>query len=565
MGGSAGNSAGATGSSGAAGTSTAGLGGGAGTIGGGGGATPPDPNAAGLMPLRHLSQAEYLNTVADLLGDTSLTADALPEDIAADPDTMPYPQPDIVGTLAATQYHDAAQKLAANVLTKLTTFLPCNATGDATCAQQWLTSFLPKAYRRPVTAAETGELLDLYKTSRVAPLSLSINDAFSLVLRAILQSPGFLYHWEMDPTAPAQAGPIIQLDSYAIANRLSYFVTGSMPDAQLFAAAASGGLSTPDAVAAQVQRLLASPRAHPTVESFFDNWLGLDLAQSQPKDPTVYPAYQSDNVKAAVEAEAHGFVDNIVLAGSGAFADLFTSTQSLTNQYLAPLYAAGGGGGTTPSGATMRPVTLNPAQRSGILTSIAFLAATGGADKTVPPRRGKAMYTHVLCQTLGMLPNVIPMPVQTMGTTRQIFEAHDQLGCAAGCHTLIEPFGYTFEHYDGIGQFRTVEHIDPQNPATTAPIDSHSTVTVDGKPQDVADAVALSHVIAQSTQAEQCFATHWMRYALGRLETPEDQASLQSAMSAFSAHNFNVRDLIVGLVTSRTFRFRTLAPGEVMQ
>jgi hypothetical protein len=145
----------------------------------------------------------------------------------------------------------------------------------------------------------------------------------------------------------------------------------------------------------------------------------------------------------------------------------------------------------------------------------------------------------------------------------QIFEAHDQLACAQGCHNLIEPFGYAFEHYDGIGQFRAVENTDPLQPATTAPIDSRTTVTVDGQPHDVIDAVALSQVISQSQQAEHCFARHWLRYALGRVDTPDDAASLDSAVGAFSASQFNVRDLIVGLVTSRTFRFRTVAAGEV--
>jgi hypothetical protein len=499
-----------------------------------------------------------------LLNDKSLTPDDLPEDIAVDPDTLPYPQPDLVGVLAAHQYHDAAQKLATNVVAKLSTFLPCNPNGDVACAQQFLTAFLPKAYRRPVTTAEVNELVTLYQTGRSATLGLAINDAFGLVLRAILQSPGFLYHWENDPNAAKQAGPVIQLDNYAVANRLSYFIVGSMPDAQLFTAAANGSLSSADTLAAQARRLLSDPRARTTVENFFADWLALDLALTQPKDPTIYAAFQNDNVRQAVQDEARAFVDGIVLGGTGSFAELFTSNHSTSNQYLAPLYNAGGGGGPALMGTAMQPVTLNPAQRSGILTSIAFLAATGGASGTVPPRRGKAIVTHVLCEALGMPPNVIPQPVLTVGTTRQIFEAHDQLACAQGCHTIIEPFGYTFEHYDGIGQYRTVEHTDPSNPSVTAPIDSHSTVSVDGQDHALVDAIGLSRVIAVSEQAQSCFAKHWLRYALGRVETPDDQASLEAATSAFAAAQFNVRELIVSLVTSRTFRFRTVLADEVL-
>src|SRR5881394_2087197 len=65
-----------------------GSGGGGGTVvtgaagagtGGAAGSAPPDPNAAGLLPLRRLTSREYLNTVRDLLADTtSVAADDVP-------------------------------------------------------------------------------------------------------------------------------------------------------------------------------------------------------------------------------------------------------------------------------------------------------------------------------------------------------------------------------------------------------------------------------------------------------------------------------------------------------
>jgi hypothetical protein len=539
--------------------------GGAGTPSGSTGATggamsAGDPNAAGTMPLQHLSQIEYLNTVSDLLQDTSLTASQLPPDFASDPDSLAFPEPDIVGTLAASQYHDAAKQLAANVKSKLATFLPCNVSADTACATQFVTEFLPKAYRRPVTPAEIGDYTTLYQAVRGAPLTLSIADAFGLVVSAILQSPGFLYHWELDPTAPMLSGSVVQLDPYTIANRLSYFLVGSMPDATLFAAAANGTLASPDTVAAQARRLLASPGARVTVENFFDDWLNLSLASTQPKDPDVYPAFQSAEVKAAAQDEAHNFVTSIVIDGSGSFSELFTSNASTSNQYLAPLY------GTAPrTGAALQPVTLDPTQRGGILTSVAFLAATGGADGDVPPRRGKAIVTRLLCETLGNPPNVIPTPVLMVGTTRQKFEEHDKLACTQGCHNVIEPYGFAFEHFDGIGQYRMVEHIDPANPSATLPVDSTTTVTVDGQAHAIQDAIGLGQVLAHSQQVYGCFATQWLRYAVGRVDTPDDQASINQALGAFAAAQYNVRDLIVALVTSRTFRYRTPAAGEVLQ
>jgi hypothetical protein len=54
-----------------------------------------------------------------------------------------------------------------------------------------------------------------------------------------------------------------------------------------------------------------------------------------------------------------------------------------------------------------------------------------------------------------------------------------------------------------------------------------------------------------------------MRYALDRLETPYDQASIESAAAAFAGAGHTIPALIVGVAGTRTFRYRMLAEGEV--
>jgi hypothetical protein len=197
-------------------------------------------------------------------------------------------------------------------------------------------------------------------------------------------------------------------------------------------------------------------------------------------------------------------------------------------------------------------------QRSGLLTTAAFLATTGDAAESNPPRRGKAIYTKLLCGQLNPLPAVVPPPAPASqgGTLRQRMEQHDKNACTSGCHNIIEPFGFAFEEYGGIGEFRTTDN--------NLPVDSSGTVTLDGQPHSFQDAPGLLAALAASPSVQSCFTTQWLRYGWGRFETAADLASINAASDVFKSSTGDVRELLVGLATSRTFRYRTPAAGEVL-
>jgi len=119
----------------------------------------------------------------------------------------------------------------------------------------------------------------------------------------------------------------------------------------------------------------------------------------------------------------------------------------------------------------------------------------------------------------------------------------------------MDPIGFGFEHYDGIGAFRMTDQ--------TLPVDSNGSIVLDGKTQTFADAPALSKLLAASPQAQACFAKQLTRYALNRWDTAADAASIQSAATTFQG-TLNIRDLIGAVATARTFRYRAPAPGEVL-
>jgi hypothetical protein len=256
----------------------------------------------------------------------------------------------------------------------------------------------------------------------------------------------------------------------------------------------------------------------------------------------------------AMRTEMQQYATALVLDGAGTFSALLTSTQTSLNQPLSALY-----GVTGIQGNTFASATLDATQRGGLLTLTGFLANAGAAETSAPSRRGKVILNRFLCEELEVPPVEIPAPDPPSPglSTRQRFEEHGQNACAIGCHVTIDGIGFAFEHYDGIGGYRETD--------MNVPVDSASSLELGGTVVQFANAMELGQLLAGEPEAHNCFTRQWLRYAFRRLETDGDLASIQSAEAAFNSTNGNVRDLIVALVKSRTFRYRAPAAGEVLQ
>jgi hypothetical protein len=510
---------------------------------------PPDPNAAGLMPVRRLNNREYNNTVRDLLGVQTNPADAFPLDVE---DGFLFHRAGQVASLDAGRLEEAAEAIAATA--NATTLAPCTAgatgTVEETCVRKFISTFGLKAYRRPPLTDEVTRLVALFQTGRTT-LALDYAGGIRLLVEAMLQAPAFIYRWELGPSAATLEGNVARLGGYEIASRLSYFIWRSMPDQALFDAAAGNLLGTDAQIDAQARRMIADPKARDTVGAFVSEWLSLDQVANRPKDPMVYPQF-NDALKAAMTAETQAFVGNVVFDGDSKLDTLLTANFSFVNQPLAALY-----GVTGVTSMTAQQKMLDPTQRSGILTQSGFLTISGSSDGSNPVKRGRKVYERFQCGTLPPPPNNVPppKPASAGGTTRQRFEEHDQNACAQACHNIMDPIGFGFEHYDGIGAFRTIDN--------GLPVNSASAFNIDGVKKSFADAIELSNILAQSAEVRGCFVMQLARFALLRADTTADQASLNAAYAAFTNGGNSVKELLVGIAKSRTFRYRALAAGEV--
>ena len=506
----------------------------------------PDESAAGPRPLYRLTRREYNNTVRDLLGDSTQPANDFPEDRDR---TFLFRRAGLVATQDADLLRTSAEALAKTALLAPEKLLPCAAaSGEDACAAQFITTFGKRAFRRPLSGVETTRLTALYREARDT-LQLGFNDAIGVLVEAMLQSPAFLYHWESPYESPKRQGNVVELGPYDVASRLSYFIWGSMPDQALFDAAESGKLASDADIAAQSGRMLADVKARDAVKAFFREWLEIDQVALLPKDAASYPDYD-DGLKTAIVGETEAFVQSVLFDGGGKLQTLLGADYSFENQLLGRVY------GNSATGSALIKTSLDPTQRRGLLTEPSFLTMTGSPNGSNPVKRGKAVYQKLMCGDLPPPPPNVPAakPASAGGTTRQRFSEHDQNACATGCHSLMDPLGFAFEHYDGIGRYRTMDNGQP--------VDSSGTITLDGTVHSFADALELTQILSTSLSVRSCFAKQWFRFALGRTETTGDEASLASVGRAFAAHEFDMRDLGPAVAASRSFRFRSLAAGE---
>jgi hypothetical protein len=493
-------------------------------------------------PLRRLPRLQYNNTVRDLLGDTTKPADAFQDE-------------EVLGTFSGSadlarvppiivdQYRGAAETLAATAVQNLSTLVSCapvDATTEEACAKAFIVDFGLRAYRRPLADDEVAGKLDLFRKVRaLGDFSFGIQG----VIAALLQSPHFLYRPEL--TAPGSAvGSVVPLGPYQIASRLSYFLLNTMPDAELFAAAKAGRLTSPADIDTETRRLLKDPRAREAVGQFFGEWLILDALDDMTKDATMFPDF-NDALKAAMKEETLRFTTSVVLDGDAHLGTLLTSSQSFINAPLGKLY------GVT-AGTDYGPVALDPLQRSGLLTQASLLTRTAHDDSNSPTRRGKFVREAFMCQPPPPPPPGVPaLPsVVTGQTARERYQQHVANAACAACHTLMDPIGFGFSNYDPIGRYQTMEGGKPVD----ASGEIQRSQDLDGPFNGV---IELSNKLARSNNVRACLTAQWFRYALGRPEAAGDAASIKSALDAFTPAG-DLRELIVATTKTDSFRSRVV-------
>lgn len=398
--------------------------------------------------------------------------------------------------------------------------------------------FAERAYRRPLKESERADLKSLVAALRKE--DLSHEDSIRLALARVLVSPAFLYRAEA-PVVGKDSGPV---GSWELANRLSYFLWSSAPDAELKKLAANGTLTQPDVLAAQARRMLKAPQVRRLATEFGCAWLHVyAFDQSSEKSERHFPTFTA--LKGAMYEETIQFLT-----------DLFQSDRPVSNLIDAdytflngPLAAHYGIPGVT--GDAWRKVDGVRAQsRGGILAQASTLSTQSGASRTSPILRGNWLTEVILGDKLPKPPKDVPrLPedeaTETL-TVRQLTEKHSTDPRCAGCHRRIDAFGFSMESFDAIGRKRDLD-------LGGRKIDTRVKV-LDGAEFEGLDGLRDYLLHRRGDAFLRQFCRKLLGYALGRSVQLSDGPLIQSMRESLKQNDYRVGAAVEVLVRSRQFR-----------
>jgi len=413
-------------------------------------------------------------------------------------------------------------------------------------AERLIRDFAGRAFRRPITDADVRPIVALAKRR------LSEGASFEQAVRAgfvgVLCSPHFLYLRE----------PSGRLDDFALAARLSYFLTGTAPDAELLALAAAGKLG--DALRTQTDRLIRSPRSAAFVESFVGQWLGLhDLDFTEPGH-ILYPEYDHA-LRVAMQREAELFFA-AMLADDLPLTNFVASDFTPLNARLARHYGIPG-----VDGWDFRRVRL-PANshRGGVLTMAAVLKVTANGTSTSPVVRGAWVADRILGTPPPKPPPDIPAvepDIRGATTIREQLAKHRSVASCASCHAKIDPAGFTLESFDVIGGYREFYRTTGRGQPVT--IDGRRMPYLHGPrvdPSDVlpdgarfADVDELKRLLLRDKdQIARALAVKLITYGTGGPPEPTDRAEVEAIVGRAREQGYGLRALVHAIVQSKLFR-----------
>jgi hypothetical protein len=300
-------------------------------------------------------------------------------------------------------------------------------------------------------------------------------------------------------------------------------------------------------VLAEARRMLADGRAKDSLRQFHSMLFqtgGLDTLE---RDAAFFPTFRP-GLGALFRQETEQFLDEAVWNGPGDLASVFTAPYTFVNGPLATFY-----GIPNITGDAFQKVDLDTTRRSGLLTQASILTLTTPGSHTDPVIRGKWAYTKLFCGTIDDPPAGIPeLPEPVPGQPiRERLAAHRADPACNGCHVLMDPLGFGFEHFDGVGGWRDMEN--------GAPVDDSGEIPEVDVAGPFKGLVQLGEKVAQSRDVRACYAGRYLTYAYGRAVTEADSCSRSTLENAFEQAQGNIKELMAAITQTEGFLLRPLA------
>ncbi len=523
------------------------------------GCGPNEPQSSGGPPaIRRLTEAQYRQSIADILGPDIKVSGRFDPDMRTDGLLA-------VGTGRVTvtpsgfeQYEAMARNIAGQALDEKhrDATMPCKPASakapDDACAAQFLGKVGRLLFRRPLLDSELRAQVDV--ADKATQTLGNFYSGLEFGLAGLIAAPEFVFREEDAEPDPAHPGSQ-RLTAYSKAQRLSFLLWNTAPDDELLTAAARGDLDSKQGIARQADRLIASPRLNEGVRAFFSDMLGFDSFDDLAKDSVIYPKF---SIKVANDAKEQTLrtITDLLITQRGDYRDLFTTRKTFLSRSLGLVYRL-----PVETKTGFEPHEFAEGDpHAGMLTEISFLALHSHPGRSSATLRGKAVRELILCQVVPAPPaNVNFSIVQDTNnpqfkTARDRLTAHRSNPTCAGCHKIMDPIGLGLEAFDGAGQFR-----DGENGAA---IDASG--EIDGLP--FKDAASLGRAIHDDPATPACLVTDIYRYASGHDPAPGEKDWMNYLQKQFAADGYRLPDLLRRIAVSDDFyRISPMPNGETVK
>ena len=355
-------------------------------------------------------------------------------------------------------------------------------------------------------------------STTVAAAGGTFEEALSLLVEAMLQSPRFLYRVENE-RGDGTAWPVSE---YELASRMSYIIWGAPPDTQLLEAAENGQLFEDGGLEAQLQRMLDDPRAAKRSAEFVHEWLNLGRLANMKPNPEKFPQWNTALAN-DMRAETIAFFDDVVWKQNRPMADLLNAKLTYVTPRLAKHY------GLPVQGEGLARYDLKSVpERGGLLTQGSVL--TIGGDEASMVTRGLFVLRDLLRSGVKDPPpsvNTEPVPSKAGLTQRNIARKRIADKTCGGCHIKFEPLAFGLEKFDGIGAFH-----EKDEHGNTLRDDGEILFPGTAKTVSYDSSAELMNLLASSDRVQQCLTWKVAQFALGRPLGPADSRTLDKVHQA---------------------------------
>lgn len=480
-----------------------------------------DPLFSGYVRLTH---RQWVNSVVDnlRLEQSADYAAQLPSDLPSrysNNESVLF-----VNTPLVSAYQSSAESIAAAVALDPAALDRITKSRDP---QEFVTLVGQRFYRRPLSSEENAKYLALYETG--ASLAEPNEDSFAagvrLLLEAWMQAPAFLYRIEQSTGL---------LEGFEIATRLAYALTDTGPSDELLEAAGKGELDTAAGVHEAALQLLETSRARTVFGRFHYETFGLDRL----KFVYVHSSLGTDESLRGHLTNAAYLVFERVLGERLGLRQLLLSDVVYVNQPLATLY------GVQQSSTEFQPLALG-AERSGVFAQLPFLMLHSSGESPNAFQRGAMLVGRLLCQETLEHPVGAEIVAADGRTNRERSEGMVADAQCQACHRYVDPFGFAFENFDGLGRLRAEDNGQPVDTSGTYPF------STDGHFENSQD---LMKILSQSPLAHGCYTRQLTEFTVARSLSPADETLVAGLASLSLNSNAPLLDLVAELVSSERFR-----------